>query len=81
MKNLQLTAISFCLLPFRHHTRFLPVDPKDRIKSGNAKPGLVVDNKIVSNFYYDFYLSAHYGALGKFRFIDQQFDTSKSPDR
>ena len=47
------------------------MDEKDRNNKGNPKPGMVVDNTIVSNYFFDFYLSAHFGALGKFAFVDQ----------
>lgn len=33
----------------------------------NPKVGLVVDSKIVSNYYFDFYLSSHRGELGTTR--------------
>ena len=63
-------SVLHMLLLFRHHTCFLPEDPNFRNANGNPLPGMVVDNTIVSNFYYDFYLSAHYGALGEFQFTD-----------
>ena len=49
----------------RHHTRFVPVKLEDCNAKGNPKPGMVVDKDIVSDYYYDFYLSAHFGALGE----------------
>ena len=52
-------------LSARHHTRFLPVNERDRLRSQNVLPGTIVDNTIVSNYYFDFYLNAHFGALGE----------------
>jgi len=60
--------ITYIIVLKRHHTRFLPSNEKDRdFKSENAKPGLIVDQGINSNFYSDFYLCAHRGALGTTR--------------
>ena len=44
-------------------------------------PGMVVDNAIVSRNYFDFYLSAHYGALGEFPFADWKFVSSNLTNR
>lgn len=41
----------------------MPKDIKDGIRSGNVKPGLVVDSVITSN-YFEFVLCSHFGALG-----------------
>lgn len=60
--------ITFIVVQKRHHTRFLPVRECDRIqKSQNVLPGTVIDNTITSNYYHDFYLCAHFGALGTSR--------------
>jgi len=60
--------ITYIIVQKRHHVRFLPVDSRDRDhKSQNSKPGLVVDNSIASNFFNDFYLTAHKGPKGTSR--------------
>ena len=50
-------AISFILVQKRHHTRFFPVDPKDKNgKAENVPPGTIVDKTIVTQSLFDFFL-------------------------
>ncbi|KAK4336886.1 hypothetical protein RND71_043713 [Anisodus tanguticus] len=59
--------LTFIVVQKRHHVRFLPSNPRNRLNSENVKPGTVIDNTIVSNYYHEFFLCAHYGALGTSR--------------
>ncbi|KAI8804842.1 Piwi domain-containing protein [Cladochytrium replicatum] len=68
-RALQAMRVSDCKLTFvvinkRHHTRMLPVDPRDRDRSGNTPAGTVVDTDVVHPLYYDFYLTSHAGLQG-----------------
>jgi len=60
--------LTYIVVQKRHHTRFLPVEEKERNqKTQNSKPGLVVDNGITSHLYNEFYLTSHKGSLGTSR--------------
>ncbi|KZO91074.1 Piwi-domain-containing protein [Calocera viscosa TUFC12733] len=58
--------ITFIVVGKRHHLRFYP-DKRDEDRSGNANPGLVIDNTITSTIHDDFYLLAHQGIIGTSR--------------
>ncbi|KAF9357352.1 Eukaryotic translation initiation factor 2C [Mortierella sp. NVP85] len=59
--------LTFLVVQRRHHTRFFPMRPQDGDRSGNCKPGLVIDTDIVHPFEFDFYLQSHAGLLGTSR--------------
>ena len=50
--------LTFVVCQKRHSVKFFP-EPKDADKLGNAKPGLVVDQGIVSKNHTEFYLQSH----------------------
>ncbi|KZT62426.1 Piwi-domain-containing protein [Calocera cornea HHB12733] len=58
--------ITFIIVGKRHHLRFYP-DKRDEDRSGNANPGLVIDNTITSPIHDDFYLLSHQGIIGTSR--------------
>ncbi|KAI1319425.1 argonaute 1 [Mortierella claussenii] len=60
-------AITFVVVQKRHHARFFPMKREDGDRSGNCKPGLVIDSGIVHPFEFDFYLQSHAGLLGTSR--------------
>lgn len=49
----------------RHHTRFYPAEKDKASKSGNIRPGTVVDRGVTQARYWDFYLAAHDCLQGK----------------
>ncbi|MBE3041875.1 hypothetical protein IMZ48_04690, partial [Candidatus Bathyarchaeota archaeon] len=49
----------------RHHTRFYPTEPGKTSRSGNIRPGTVVDRGVTQARYWDFYLAAHECIQGK----------------
>ena len=53
----------------RHHTRFYPINEKDKDKFGNqnCSPGTCVDRLVTSPYYNDFYLQSHSGIKGTAR--------------
>lgn len=58
----KLPKIVFIIVQKRHHTRFFQPDSgasNGFDKNGNVQPGFVVDRTIISNKYWDFYLSSH----------------------
>ncbi|KAF9539398.1 Eukaryotic translation initiation factor 2C [Mortierella hygrophila] len=59
--------ITFVVVQKRHHTRFFPVHPSNCDRTGNCKPGTVVDQGVVHPFEFDFYLQSHAGILGTSR--------------
>ncbi|MED6155463.1 argonaute 5 [Stylosanthes scabra] len=62
--------VTFVVVQKRHHTRFFPADHRSRDqtdKSGNIKPGTVVDTKICHPWEHDFYLNSHAGIQGTSR--------------
>ncbi|TPX63435.1 hypothetical protein SpCBS45565_g06614 [Spizellomyces sp. 'palustris'] len=59
--------ISFIVVTKRHHTRFFPKRGEDADRSGNCKPGTVVDRIITHPINYDFFLNSHPGLQGTSR--------------
>ncbi|KAI1320706.1 Eukaryotic translation initiation factor 2C [Mortierella claussenii] len=62
--------ITFIIIRKRHHTRFFPTRPSGpecADRSGNCRPGTVVDQGIVHPFEFDFFLQSHAGRLGTSR--------------
>ncbi|KAF9214952.1 Eukaryotic translation initiation factor 2C [Podila verticillata] len=59
--------ITFVIVQKRHHTRFFPMRPQDADRTGNCKPGMVVDTGITHPIEFDFYLQSHAGLLGTSR--------------
>lgn len=59
--------ISVIIVGKRHHTRFYPKSDKDMDRSGNCKPGTVVDRGITEEGYWDFFLQSHAAIQGTAR--------------
>lgn len=78
-------AITFVIVQKRHHTRFIPKNPREyHGKAKNVPPGTVVDNTIVSESMFDYFLCSHSGIQGTSRpcryFVlhdDNQFTTNQ----
>ncbi|KAF2141278.1 uncharacterized protein K452DRAFT_309060 [Aplosporella prunicola CBS 121167] len=51
----------------RHHTRFYPKNERDKDRTNNTRPGLVVDSVITHPYCYDFFLQAHAALQGTAR--------------
>ncbi|KAK7736945.1 hypothetical protein SLS53_006700 [Cytospora paraplurivora] len=51
--------LSVIIVGKRHHTRFYPTQAKDMDRSGNCKPGTVVDRGVTEEGFWDFYLQSH----------------------
>jgi eukaryotic translation initiation factor 2C len=49
----------------RHHTRFYPTTKGNTSRSGNIRPGTVVDRGVTQSRYWDFFLTAHDCLQGK----------------
>ncbi|KAI9597284.1 Piwi domain-containing protein [Syncephalis fuscata] len=58
--------LTFIIAKKRHHTRLFPAQagPQATDRSGNCKPGTVVDHDITDPYIYDFFLQAHAGIQG-----------------
>lgn len=57
--------ITYIVVTKRHHARFCAKDSRERdYKSHNIKPGVVVEEDITSNEFYDFYINSHGGLKG-----------------
>lgn len=57
--------ISLIVVGKRHHTRFYPTQEKDTDgRTGNPKPGTVVDRGVTGELLFDFFLLAHQGLQG-----------------
>lgn len=57
--------LSILVVGKRHHTRFYPTQQKDTDgKTGNPKPGTVVDRGVTGEKLFDFFLLAHQGLQG-----------------
>jgi len=57
--------ISIIMVGKRHHTRFYPTKLEDAdMKTGNPKPGTVVDRGVTGEKLFDFFLLAHQGLQG-----------------
>ena len=55
-------AITFVIVQKRHHTRFIPTNPRDyHGNNSNVPPGTVVDNTVVSENMFDYFLCSHSG--------------------
>ncbi|KAF8776763.1 Protein argonaute-3 like protein [Argiope bruennichi] len=61
-------GITFIVVQKRHHTRFMPEDPRRGAgKMQNIPPGTTVDTEVVHPLNFDFYLCSHYGLQGTSR--------------
>ncbi|KAF9946187.1 hypothetical protein BGZ70_003364 [Mortierella alpina] len=58
--------ITFAVVQKRHHARFNP-KREDADRSGNCKPGTVIDMDVVHPFEFDYYMYSHAGLLGTSR--------------
>ncbi|GES92065.1 piwi domain-containing protein [Rhizophagus clarus] len=63
----QKPQLTFIVVQKRHHARFMPVQRGDSDRSGNCKPGTIVDTGIVVPQEFDFYLQSHASPLGTAR--------------
>lgn len=59
--------ITFVIVQKRHQTRIFAQDRRDTDRSGNVKPGVVIDTRICHPREFDFYLSSHAGLQGTIR--------------
>ena len=60
--------ITFIVVQKRHHTRFFPVDPRDRNGRGNnVPPGTIIEREITHSAEFDFYLCSHTAIQGTSR--------------
>ncbi len=60
-------TITFVVVQKRHHARFFPQAAKDADRSGNVRPGTVVEREITTPSHFDFYLLSHAGLQGTSR--------------
>jgi eukaryotic translation initiation factor 2C len=61
----QQPKISIIVVGKRHHTRFYPTKAEDADdKTGNPKPGTIVDRGVTGEKLFDFFLLAHQGLQG-----------------
>ncbi|KAJ3047025.1 Eukaryotic translation initiation factor 2C [Rhizophlyctis rosea] len=60
-------TITYVVVQKRHHARFYPTSQAEGDKSGNVRPGTVVDTSVVHPVYFDFYLNSHAGLQGTSR--------------
>ncbi|KAJ3039879.1 eukaryotic translation initiation factor 2C, 2 [Rhizophlyctis rosea] len=60
-------AITFVVVQKRHHARFFTRSEREADRSGNVRPGTVVDNSVVHPTQFDFYLTSHAGLQGTSR--------------
>ncbi|CAG8444936.1 15596_t:CDS:10 [Dentiscutata erythropus] len=60
-------TLTFIIVQKRHHTRFMPENPRDGDRLGNCIPGTVVDNSIAVPHEFDFFLQSHYCLQGTAR--------------
>lgn len=63
----QKPQLTFIIVQKRHHARFMPVQRGDSDRSGNCRPGTIVDTEIVVPQEFDFYLQSHASPLGTAR--------------
>nr|ANS14269.1 argonaute protein [Valsa mali] len=59
MTKKNLPRLSVIIVGKRHHTRFYPTKEGDMDRSGNCKPGTVVDRGVTEEGFWDFYLQSH----------------------
>ncbi|POR34324.1 Protein argonaute 5 [Tolypocladium paradoxum] len=62
-----LPRLTVVVVGKRHHTRFYPTQEADADRSGNTKPGTVVDRGITEARSWDFFLQAHTALQGTAR--------------
>ncbi|KAI1466141.1 eukaryotic translation initiation factor 2C 2 [Daldinia caldariorum] len=62
-----LPRMTIVIVGKRHHTRFYPVKEGDADRSGNTKPGTVVDRGVTEARSWDFFLQAHAALQGTAR--------------
>ncbi|GLT82084.1 hypothetical protein SLE2022_004960 [Rubroshorea leprosula] len=65
-----LPPVTFIVVQKRHHTRLFPLEHNSRDqtdRSGNIRPGTVVDTDICHPTEFDFYLNSHAGIQGTSR--------------
>ncbi|GAA5840592.1 hypothetical protein JCM9279_007374 [Rhodotorula babjevae] len=78
-------ALTFICCGKRHKLSFFPSNRGDADpKTGNVRPGTIIDTGIVSPFNFDFYLNAHQGLLGTARsahYIVLQDDSKFTADQ
>lgn len=61
-------AVTFIVVQKRHHTRFMPVNPKDGVgRPLNIPPGTTVDTVVTHPVDFDFFLCSHAGIQGTSR--------------
>ncbi|CAB4390624.1 unnamed protein product [Rhizophagus irregularis] len=60
-------TLTFIILQKRHHTRFMPTEPREGDKLGNCRPGTVVDRTILVEQEFDFFLQSHSSLQGTSR--------------
>jgi len=62
-----LPRMTVVIVGKRHHTRFYPSSEADMDRSGNTKPGTVVDRGVTEGKTWDFFLQAHAALQGTAR--------------
>lgn len=62
-----LPCLSVVIVGKRHHTRFYPTREAEADRSGNTKPGTVVDRGVTEARSWDFFLQAHTALQGTAR--------------
>ncbi|KAI2775636.1 eukaryotic translation initiation factor 2C 2 [Daldinia loculata] len=62
-----LPRLTVVVVGKRHHTRFYPTKEADADRSGNTKPGTVVDRGVTEARSWDFFLQAHAALQGTAR--------------
>jgi eukaryotic translation initiation factor 2C len=60
-------TLTFVIVQKRHHTRFFPLDQRDKDRSQNCKAGTIVEKDICHPREFDFYLQSHAGLQGTSR--------------
>ncbi|KAF9624727.1 hypothetical protein IFM89_013265, partial [Coptis chinensis] len=65
--DVPVPPITFVVVQKRHHTKLFPANHNDADKSGNVRPGTVVDSDICHPRDFDFYLCSHTGIQGTSR--------------
>jgi len=59
--------ITMLVVQKRHHMRAFPIDKKDSDGKNNILPGTVIDKKITSPYYFQFFLTSHSAIIGTVR--------------
>jgi eukaryotic translation initiation factor 2C len=60
-------TITYVIARRNHHARFFPISKHDTDRSGNVMSGTVVDQGVVHNNVFEFYLNSHAGIQGTSR--------------